>query len=70
MNIEFIEKDQIWQEQQTTYWFSVDGVEYAIADQEGSLGLLDSSGYPIDDCNDHDNIKDALISEYKKHIDD
>lgn len=70
MSIKFIEKDQNWQEQQTTYWFNVDGAEYAIADQNGSLSLLDSSGYPIDDCNDRDNIKDVLISEYKKHIDD
>ena len=70
MKIKFIEKDQNWQEQQTTYWFEVDGAEYAIADQNGELSLLDKNSYPIDDWNDHDNVKDALISEYTKHIND
>ena len=70
MEIKFIEKDQNWQEQQTTYWFEVDGTEYAIADRNGEMNLLDKNSYPIDDCNDHDNVKDALVSEYAKHIND
>ncbi len=68
MNIEFIEKEQDWQNETTRYWFSVDGESYCIADTNGETTLLDSEGYPIDDCNDHDKIKDALLPEYEKRI--
>lgn len=70
MNVEFIEKEQIWQEEQTRYWFTVEGENYCIADTNGDLQLLDSEGYPIEECNDHDGIKDALIPEYEKRIED
>ncbi|BDM66254.1 hypothetical protein NFHSH190041_37060 (plasmid) [Shewanella sp. NFH-SH190041] len=68
MDIKFIEKDQQWQNEQTVYWFSVNEENYGIADQGGDLTLLDFEGYPIDECNDHENIKAALIPHYEKHI--
>ena len=68
MEIKFVEKDQNWQNGSTNYWFDVDGETYAICDEAGQLSLLDCDGCPIDECNDHDNVKDALIPEYKKHI--
>lgn len=68
MKIEFIEKDQDWQNETTRYWFSVNNENYCIADQNGETSLLDSEGCQIEDCNDHDNIKDALLPEYEKHI--
>lgn len=68
MTIEFIEKEQIWQEEQTRYWFSVDGEEFCIADTNGEIQLLDSKGCPIEACNDHDRVKEALVPEYEKRI--
>jgi len=66
MNIEFIEKEVIHQEQQTKYWFNVDGEDFCLAEDysgwDGALSLLDTEGFPIEDCNDHDGIKSALIS--------
>lgn len=72
MKIEFIDKDQIWTDEQTNYWFLVDGESYAIADQNGTLRLLDRDGCPMDDprAADHDRIKDALLPHYEAHIND
>ena len=69
-NIQFIEKDQNWQNERTNYWFEVDGESWALSDQNGELTLLDSEGYPVEDCNDQGSVKDLLIPEYEKHIQD
>tara|TARA_R110000737_G_scaffold228131_1_gene242260 strand:- start:82 stop:303 length:222 start_codon:yes stop_codon:yes gene_type:complete len=45
----------------TNYWFEVNGEEYALAEVEDGFRLLDCDGCPIEDCNDHDNIKQLLI---------
>lgn len=68
MNVQFLEADKQFQNNQTVYWFNVDGENYAIAGCNGDLTLLDSEGCPIDDCNDHDGIKDLLIPYYKAQI--
>ena len=70
MSIKFLEKEQLWQHEQTRYWFEVDGENYCLADTNGNLDLLDSEGYPIEHCNDHDRIKDKLTPYYKRHIAD
>jgi len=70
MNITFKSKEQVWQNCETRYWFEVDGEEYCLSDTEGRLSLLDSEGYPIDECNDHLRVKDALIKHYPAHIND
>ncbi len=70
MQITFLSKEQDWENETTRYWFTVDGTEFCISDTNGYLSLLDSEGYPIEECNDHGNIKDALIPEYEKHIKD
>lgn len=64
MKITFLEKDQIWQEERTLYFFDVDGSSYAIADDQGQLTLLDDEGFPIDPQNDHDNILRQLLPHY------
>jgi hypothetical protein len=69
MNIEFIEKDQIWSEEKTNYWFRVNGEPYAISDCSRELTLLDFEGFPVEECNGK-GIKDALIPEYEKRIND
>ena len=51
MGIQLIETDQNWQEEATVYWFSVDGVTWGLRDQNGMENLLDSEGYPVDECN-------------------
>lgn len=53
MTIKFIEKEQIWDLEQTRYWFDVDGVEWCLADENGDISLLDKNGEEIIDCNDH-----------------
>ena len=71
MKIEFIEKDQIFADETTNHWFSVDGENYAISDSGvEELKLLDCDGCPVEECNDRDGIKDALIAEYEKRIND
>ena len=70
MDIQFLAKDQVWQDETTRYWFSVDGETYGISDNCGLLTLLDHEGYPIEEQNDHDNLKDALIPHYGLHIND
>ena len=49
MKVKFIEKDRIEQEEQTNYWFLIDGISYAIAEKNGELRVLDHQGYPIAD---------------------
>lgn len=68
MNINFLEKDQIYQNETTNYWFSVNGENYAISDCNGELKLLDSNGCPIESCNDHDGIKEVLMPYYNEHL--
>lgn len=70
MSIEFVEKDQQWQNEQTNYWFMVDGESWAISDSNGTLQLLDCCGYPVESCNDHGRLLDTLTPHYEDHIDD
>ena len=70
MSIQFLGKDQIWADGITVYWFDVDGKNWGISDQAGELTLLDYEAYPVEECNDHDNIKELLIPEYEKRIDE
>lgn len=68
--ITFIQKDQLWNDEQTNYWFSVNDEEYAIADQNGDLKLLDADGVPVEPCNDHDRVFDQLVPLVENHIED
>jgi hypothetical protein len=58
---EFITADQNWQEQSTTYWFSLsgkdcgtgyvfDGDEYGICESSGESVVVDEDGAPRMDC--------------------
>lgn len=68
MDIEFIEVDQNWQDEITIYWFSVNDENYGIADKNGNTTLLDCDGSPIENCNDHNNIKDKLMPLYREEM--
>lgn len=76
MKIEYIETEQIVQEETTRYWFSVEFTDaeldythddiYALSDTNGELTLLDVDGYPIESSNDPLGIRDALESRVVK----
>lgn len=66
--INFIDKDQNWQDETTNYWFDVDGEQYAVSDCNGKLRLLDCDGFPVEPCNDRDNVLEQLIPLYEKEI--
>ena len=63
MRITLIETDRDTQNQNTTQWFLVEGVSFGLChNQDRSCQLLDSEGYPIDDCNDHEKLKAMLMA--------
>jgi len=50
------------QNENTTYWYLIDGESYGLCiNTDGISQLLDSEGCPIDECNDHGNIKTMLL---------
>jgi hypothetical protein len=54
--------DQNTQDQTTNYWFNVSGENFALSFCKSKLQLLDCDGCPVDDCNDHDNVKQLLTA--------
>lgn len=68
---DFLEKDQNWQNQSTTYWFlNQYGEPYGLVDRNGELTLVDYEGHPIHPDSDKDGVKTALEGLYKAHIHD
>jgi len=63
MNASFITKQEIVQNATVNYWFNVEGEDFALSDCDGELRLLDCDGCPVEDCNDHDNVKQLLIDQ-------
>jgi hypothetical protein len=58
---DYITTEQNVQDETTNYWFLVEGESYALSDCNGDLKLLDCDWCPIEECNDHENIKQLLI---------
>ena len=46
-SIIFIEKEQDWQNETTRYWFSVNGVEFCVAECGPASDILDRNGKPL-----------------------
>jgi len=67
-NTELFNIEQNYQDETTRYWFRVGDQEYCIVDKNGETQLLDNEGYPIEPCNDLENIKDLLMPMYLKEI--
>lgn len=44
--IEYVGKDQNWQDQSTTYWFETEIGKFGVVEGENS-GIVDDEGYPI-----------------------
>jgi hypothetical protein len=57
----FITTDVNAQDGTINHWFEVDGESYALSESDQGLTLLDCDGCPVEDCNDHENIKQLLI---------
>jgi hypothetical protein len=55
--------DQNMQDETTNYWFDVNGESFALSDCNGDVQLLDCDGCPVEDCNDHDGIKQLLLNQ-------
>jgi len=47
MNATFTEKDQNWQNEQTIYWFDVDGETYGVSESGPHSQILDCDGCPV-----------------------
>ena len=66
--ITFTEKDHIWQNETTNYWFDVDDEQWCISDCNCRLTLLGCGGCPVEQCNDRDNLLEQLTPHYLNHI--
>jgi len=68
MSIQKISTERDAQNETTFTWFKVAGESWGIAaNDDGSVQLLDSEGYGIDECNDHDGVKLLLSKLTKNH---
>lgn len=47
MNATYISKDQNYQNEQTIYWFDVDGEQYGVSEQSHSISVVDCDGFPV-----------------------
>lgn len=66
MQIDFVQKDQIWQNETTNYWFQVDGEGWAISDCNGVISLLDCDGCPC--THNYPEIFELLADKYTNYI--
>jgi len=68
MSIQKISTERDAQNETTFTWFKVAGESWGIAaNDDGSAQLLDSEGYTVDECNDHDGVKLLLSKHAKNH---
>lgn len=70
MNITPISIEQDYQNETTRVWFNVDGDEYAIADCNGALTLLDCDGANAELYAEGNEIKRMLVPLYKKYAEE
>ncbi|MCP4366349.1 MAG: hypothetical protein GY800_13780 [Planctomycetes bacterium] len=58
MKVQFLEKDQNWQEESTTYWFKLTGTDYGtemdfsgdvygVVESGGETTIVNSDNYPL-----------------------
>lgn len=68
MGIKFIDKDQNWETETTTYWFDVHGqAEFAIQDCNGQTTLLN---WDYEDYGTDGPLYELLMKEREKHLND
>ncbi len=63
MKATFNQKEQIWQDEATRYWFDVDGVEnaFAVVESGPASTIIDSEGFPVNQGNELTKLEQALI---------
>lgn len=57
---EYTGKDQNWQDEQTTYWFDIDGDVYGVVESDSDSKIVDVDGCPIDGMGGEQEIRSAL----------
>lgn len=70
MNVLVKSIEQDYQNEATRVWFELSGERVAVQNSCGVYALLDSDGYPVEQCNDHDNQLDQLKPAYDKVVND
>jgi hypothetical protein len=69
VEIDFLEKEILHQNDETRYWFRVDGEDYCISDCAGTLTMLDSKGCRVDEPSFRQiGIRNLLMTEYKSIV--
>jgi len=69
MSNTFLEVQNVAQDEQVCVWFDVSGSEYAVCFKlNNDVVLLDYEGYPIDSCNDHQNILRQLVDDARDYV--
>ncbi len=66
MIIELKSTDQNWNEETTTYTFTIDGEQWGLLDNNGDISLLDESGEPVTISQKRIKIFEALCLEVDK----
>jgi len=70
-NAIYISKDQNWQDEETVYWFQIEGEDYGtgaifrgetfgVVESAGDTIFVDSEGYPIDGNGNEVAVRSAL----------
>ena len=60
-NVQFIEKEQDWQNEATRYWFEVDGEEYAAVESGGQTTIINKDGDDVYDRDLEAQLKSLLV---------
>lgn len=66
MNAIYTTKDQNFSNEQTVYWFDVDGEEYGVSDQAGDICVVDCDGCPVN----LSDAKNAILRTLPNHVTD
>ena len=61
MKIQFFEKEQDWQNEETRYWFDVDGEQYAVVESGSGSSIIDGDGDEVYDRDLEAKLESLLI---------
>lgn len=66
-NVKFTQKDNNWQDENTIYWFDVDGESYGVCESSyGDISVLDCDGCPVNT----QDAKNAHLNDLKYSVTD
>lgn len=61
MTAKFIAAEQIWQDEQTRYWFELDGAEYCVAESGPTVTYLRGDGDEINNAADRERVRRECV---------